>query len=206
MPHLRWVRQRGFTFIELLIAAAIFVVIGAVLMVSLVISKRSFMSADASIQVQEQARKAYDIMTKELRQAGNVNNNQPAVNVPRLDFQVVQSYDTDAPPDGCSGICWGDGATQGRWVHYLVSNSKLYRCPSAGQNDAIANFTTCTVLALNVQNFSANYSDTNRTVTLSLETKISSAQLAGGSMGIAPAPLTTYIKLRNDSSIASRTN
>lgn len=183
-------RRRAFTFIELLIAVAVFVVIGAVLMISLVISKRSFMSADASIQVQEQVRKAYDTMVRELREAGHVN-----ANLARLDFQVAQSYDTT----NCGGICWGDGATTGRWVHYLVSNSKLYRCPSAGQNDAIADFTTCAFLATNVQNFSASYDETNRAVTLSLETKISSAQLAGGSMGIAPAPLTTYVKLRNDS-------
>lgn len=201
-------RRRGFTLIELLIAMAIGIAVMGVLMVTFMISRSSYLSADASIRVQEEVRRAYDKMVRELREAGKVNNGVTALNLARLDFEIVRSYDTNAVPAGCGGICWGNDFANNGWAHYLTNANTLYRCQSTAQNTAIVNYSTrcsggvqpcCDVLALNVQNFSADYNDATRAVTMRLETKVTSNQLAGGSMGVTPAPLIASVELRNDS-------
>jgi prepilin-type N-terminal cleavage/methylation domain-containing protein len=203
IPHSAFRIGQGFTLIELLIAMAIGVAIMGVVMVTLMISRSSYLSADASIRVQEEVRRAYDKMVKELREAGNAVQNGAS----RLDFQTANSYDTA----NCAGICWGNDFGNGntRWVHYLTNGSTLYRCQSAAQASVIADYSTrcagggaqpcCDVLALDVQSFSVTYSGANRTVTMQLETKITSSQLPGGSMGVTPTPLRTSVQLRNAS-------
>jgi len=198
------------TLVEVLVVSALFGIIAATLLTGFLTGRNSYLSADAYIHVQQQARQAFDIMTKELRNAGKVNNNISilAPGVQRLDFQIDQGYDTTA----CGGICWGDGTTPpGRWIHYelQVPNVRLVRYTTAAQLDPMpdpACGVGCRVLANNVNtNLAATsfrYDDTNKTVTCLLQILMTSPQLPGGSMstggsGANPLPLRTQIQLRN---------
>ncbi len=214
VPSLRF--RPGFTLIELLLAVVIFGVVLGVVLVSFLVSRSSFLSSDAYIQVQEQARRALDNVRKELRQAGNAdspstNPNVTFTNANRLNFQLARGYNVTgcgaAPnPCACNAICWGNDTTNGGWVHYLLNppvppadGAQLLRCQSNGSDTAFASFAGCQVLANNVQTFQMDYANTNRELTIRLQVTQASTQLPGGSMSTGPpnTPLITRLRLRN---------
>ena len=201
--------NRAFSLIELLIVLAIFGAILGGLLVSFLVGKSSYLSSDAYIQVQQEARHALDIMGRELREAGQVRclAGQPGCptgtsaenfsNQTRMDFQVVFL-------DATNQIVWGYGTQVDHWVHYLFNpvspqNTQLVRCATTNKTDAVADFSTCRVLANNVSapNSSFGYDSGNLTVTIQIQVQQASAQLPGGTMGTAPVPLTTQVRLRN---------
>lgn len=206
------VRARGFTLIELLVTMGIAGTLAAALMVSLLIGRNTYLSSSASIDVQQEARRAFQVMVTELREGGNI---YPATNAPptppanftnatRINFQVARSYDTAA----CGGICWGSDVANGEWVHYfqLDNDDRLIRCRSGAAGTPIASSANCLgwrVLAnkvrlippTNVPSFNASYANGTRTVTLALEIEEKSTQLPGGRM--SSGTLQTTIKLRN---------
>lgn len=67
---LRLAPRGGFTLFELLVVIVIFGGIMAALMVAFLISESSYHTADSYVQVQQEARRAFDTMVKELREAG----------------------------------------------------------------------------------------------------------------------------------------
>jgi len=200
-------RRAGFTLVEILLVLALFSGLLAVLLASFLVSRTSYVSADAFVQVQQEARRAFDAMVKELREAGRVNNSVAIASpgVQRLDFQIDRGYDAAA----CGGVCWGsdDPAFPTGWVHYVVDAAtppapRLMRCVTAGRLDPMpANFAGCRVLANHVSADLANsaftYDHSNRLVTVRLQAVLTSQQLPGGSVGTTPAPLLTQIRLRN---------
>jgi len=190
----RW--RAGLALLELLVVGIAFSLLLAALLSSLMVGRSSYLSADASVRVQEEARRAFQTATQELREAGNVNS--PGAQ--RLDFQTARSYDGAA----CGGICWGtdDAGLPNGWLHYVVdaAEGRLMRCVTANRDDFMpANFAGCRVLAndvnVNAAATSFAYDTANRVVTVSLQTAITSAQLPGGSMA-SPA-LQTRVRLRN---------
>lgn len=198
---------QGFTFVELLVVIVIIGGILGVLLQSLLVGHTSYVSSQAYVRVQYEARRAFDNMVKELREAGQVNNNVsiPAPGVQRLDFQINEGYDVVV----CGGICWGtdDATLPTGWIHYVLDtadpqNARLMRCVTANRLDPMpANFVGCRVLANNVDptlaNTSLTYDHANRVVTITLQISIASQQLPGGSMGAAPSPLVWRVTLRN---------
>ena len=206
---------QGFTLVEILVVMAMVGVVMGALLTSFLIGRKSYLSADAYIQVQQEARRAFDVIVKELREArvdgpdGDAFTNQPFTDVTRVNLQVAEGY--DVPASGCgTAICWGDGTAtnDGRWIHYLPlvaspTNTQLIRCVSAGADDVIGSLGDCNagtvrVLANNVQTFLASYVDApDKTVTIQLAIQQVSQQLAGGSMSTTPAPLRTRVRLRN---------
>lgn len=202
--------MRGFTLVELLIAALIFLAVMGALLASLMIGKSSYLSSEAYIRVQQEARRALNAMTAEVREAGHIDSpttgdNQDVTNTTRLNFKIAKSYDLSDP--NCLGICWGNDTETGGWVHYLLNTGdpnhvQLARCQSTaaeGADTAITDFSACRVLANDVDTFSIDYADGTRTLTIRLANRATSGQLAGGSLSTTPAPLTTRIQLRNDS-------
>ena len=199
--------RRGFTLVEVLVVVGIFAVMTAALLLSLSVSRSSYVSADAYVQVQQEARRAFDSLVKELHQAGRVNNSVTIASpgVQRLDFQIALNYDAAA----CGGTCWGtdDGAFPTGWLHYVLDaadpqNPRLLRCATANRLDPMpADYAGCRVLANRVDpalaSTSFEYDHGSRTVMLRLQTLISSQQLPTGSMAAAPTPLVTRVKLRN---------
>ena len=200
-------RPRGLTLVEVLIVIAIFSGILGALLVSLLVSRTSYVSADAYLQVQQEARRAFDSMVRELHHAGRVNNDVSLLEpgAQRLDLQIARGYDAAA----CGGICWGtdDSALPNGLIHYVLDtadaqNARLMRCVSANRLDPMpAAFAGCRVLSNRVNPLLANssfvYDHGSRAVTVRLQTAITSPQLPGGTMGTTPAPLITRVRHRN---------
>ena len=112
-----------------------------------------------------------------------------------MNFQLDRGYNVS----GCTpnAICWGNDTTNGGWVHYLRNGTQLLRCQSSASDTVITDFSTCRVLANNVQTFVVNYTNTNRTVTLRLTTQVTSQQLPNGSLSTGATPLQVQVRLRN---------
>ena len=197
----------GFTLIEIFVVTALFTALMAAMLASLLVGRSSYASADAYIQVQQEARRAFDSMVRELREGGNVNGSASiaAPGVQRLDLQISRGYDATA----CGGICWGtESATfPNGWIHYVLDTSdpqrpRFMRCVTANRLDPMpAQFVGCRVLANSVSSGLAStaftYDHANRMVTIKLQASVTSKQLPGGSMQAAPTPLTTRVRLRN---------
>lgn len=195
---------RGLTLLELLIVLVIFGGIMGVLLISFLIGRSSYVSADAYIQVQQEARRAFDAMVKELRGTANIdteltaaNGDTPAGGATRLNFQLDRGYNVS----GCTpnAICWGNDTANGGWVHYVRNGTQLVRCQSGSPDTIITDFSSCRVVANTVQAFLVDYTNSNRTVILRLTTQLSSQQLPSGSMSTGAAPLRAQVKLRNSS-------
>jgi prepilin-type N-terminal cleavage/methylation domain-containing protein len=209
-------KLRAFTLVEMLVVMAMVGVVMGALLTSFLIGRKSYLSADSYVQVQQEARRAFDVMVKELREARvdgpdadgpNGVTTEDFTDVPRVNLQVALGYDLNNNPLGCpvTGICWGEGTTYNDWVHYLVlgagNQAQLLRCTSAGSDTAIATTAACTnmrVLANGIQTFQVSYvAGKTKTITIQLAVQQASGQLAGGSMTTTPAPLVTRVRLRN---------
>ena len=195
--------------LEVIVVTAIFVVIGAALLVSFMTGRTSYLQGEESVHVQQEARRAFDAMTNELYEAGHIRQllsgggagaaNQPFTGAIGIASRIAQGYNLAECPNA---ICWGDGLTTNRWLQYRMrpGTNQLVRCSTAnpGDND----FTNCRVLANDVQSFSADYAQADgtpptRTVTLRLRVQRTSAQLPGGSVASGPTPLVGQVELRN---------
>lgn len=179
-------------------------IIGALLVIFLS-SQSSYLSMDASLQVQEQTRRAFDAMVRELREAGNV----VACAVPpcqTLDFELALGYNL-INPSTCpaNAVCWGafDGSNnpQKDWhVVYSIEppgsqGAQLIRRVKNG-----ATTITTRILANLVDGATASsnftYDATGRIITIKLQTTTPTSSLVVGgprSSGV----LTTQVKLRN---------
>lgn len=192
----------GLTLLELIIVLAIFGGLLGALFVSFLAGRTSYTAMDAALQVQQESRRAFDAMVKELRGTTNIdteltssNQDTPAQGASRLNFQIDRGYNVS----GCTpdAICWGNDTTNGGWVHYLRNGTQLLRCQSAGSDTVITDFSSCRVLANNVQTFTINYANASRTVTLRLAAQVTSQQLPGGSVSTGATPLQVQLRLRN---------
>jgi len=201
-------RALGFTLVELLFVMAIFSGIIGALLLTFVVGRNSYLSSDAYIQVQQEARRAFDTMVKELREAGGTVT-ATAGPPSQLQFQIALGFNLA----GCAvnAVCWGalnqNGSNQPGWsVRYRVSGTQVIR-EVLDQNSTVQPGTR--VLANNVNNgvgadgqaaTQFSYDGTNRVVTIRLDM----AQPPGpvpknvGAVQDAFRPrLSTQIKLRN---------
>ena len=172
------------------------------LFIAFMVSRTSFVSSDAQLTVQQAARGALDVMTKELRECGHIDTeltaagaDTPAGGATRLNFQIARGYNVA----GCiaDAICWGNDTTNGGWAHYLRNGTQLVRCQSNASDTAITDFSACRVLGHDVSTFLVDYVALTKTVMLRLAIQRTSQQLPGGSASTTPAPLRTQIRLRN---------
>ncbi len=145
--------------------AVVFLILGGALLTAFLTGQTTWVSSDAFVQVQQEARRGFDSMARELRQAGlagpaaapgpqNMNLTALAGGSNQLNFQVALGYDA-TPSPGCGGICWGADGVNGQWIHYAVvvnaglpanNNRQLVRCVTgAGTRDTVplANGTNC---------------------------------------------------------------
>lgn len=187
-------RRRGVTFVELLGVIAILSIIGATLLTMSLIGGRSYLGSEASSHVHGQARQALDAMAQELRQGGNTVTT--AAN--QCTFQMDVGYHLALPTANCpNAVCWGaldqDGVPQAGWsVRYRLNGTQLLR--DILDPGAVAQPGT-RVLANDVSQLTFTYAAATRTMTVQLQARYDSAQLAGGSR--STAVLLTRAKLRN---------
>ena len=185
-------RLDGFTLIELLIVVTVMSVIMGALFVSMIIGRSSYVSSDAYVQVQQEARRALDTMGRELRAA----RDPITVGAGQVTFQVALGYDLV----GCvkDDVCWGaqdaTGANQPNWnIRYSVNNSRqLVRDLLNG-----AAVQSTRVLANEVNAATFIYTPATKVVTMTLDVVRNSNQLPGGQMAASPAPLAGRVTLRN---------
>lgn len=197
----------GFTLTELIIVAALFLILGAGLLTTFLTGQTSYLSADAYIQVQQEARKAFDNMVRELREAGaapgfSVQVVNPGNPGRRLDFQIALGYASGA-------ITWGSEAGATQWIHYVITSAgegaRLVRCVTAGPNDALTEpYTGCRVLANYVDGSTSTFAwdATNRVVTPTIEVRYRNPRLPGGTSAATggfqtTGQLTSRVRLRN---------
>lgn len=198
----------GFTLMEIIIVSALLVVITGGLLTAFITGQTSYFAADASIQVQEEARKAFDSMVRELREAagGQIQVSNDAKGNSQLDFQVALGY--NQTQGGCTAdntVCIGardkTGALHSGWfIRYRITvtaeRTSLERVVLDNNKNAVAG-ETARVLAnrINAAGTRFVWDPNNRIVTINLQSRITNSFLPSGSMG--SGPLTTQVKLRN---------
>ena len=205
--------RRAFTLLEMLIVLTIFGVLMAALLVSFLISRSSFFSADSYIQVQQEARRALDTMVRELREAGwnttTLNTCSPqtvgiCATTLQLEFQIALGYNLNATYPACpvDAVCWGaldqNGTLQPGWTMRYRENAVTQQLVRQILNGGVLQ-PGIQVMAnsLDTANTSFFYNATNKVITVNLAVKQTNTQLAGGSMSTTPTPLVSRVKLRN---------
>ena len=184
---------RASSLIELLIVVGVLGFVTGVLALLFTSGHRSTLSADAYLEVQQEARRALDAMGKELRSAGNIGADLTGAT--RLNFQISRGYNVG----GCTpnATCWGNETSNGGWVHYLRNGTQLARCESMASDTAITDFSGCRVLGNYAETFLVDYVGSTRTVSLRLQVKRSSSLLPNSAMDTGT--LRTQARLRNPS-------
>lgn len=193
----------GFTLIELVVTTGVFSTMIAALMFVYADMQDSYTLSSANSYLQQEGRRAFHAMTRELRESGRVRrqgDTSGQVNFSgqsQIDFQIARSYDLA----NCSGTCWGDDTANARWLHYLLDQSdtsdvRLVRCSTANQTDAV-DLSGCQVLTNYVESFQADYDHSQLAVTLHLSVRQTSPQFRGGSATASSSSLTDRVKIRN---------
>lgn len=210
--------MRGFTLVEIIIVSALFLILGGGLLTAFLTGQTSYLSADAYVHVQQEARRALDAMVRELREAGNVSCGVVATpgvgagpgcpaGTSRLNFQIAKSYNSAQ-----GRIDWGNdlgtGAVDGTdyFIHYGLittgSNTQLIRFlgnEGDGNPGSCLAGANCRVLANNVKTASTSFvwddAAAARTLTVRLEIEYRNPRLPGQSQ--TTGTLTTRVKLRN---------
>ncbi len=185
----------GLTFPELLIVLAIMAIVAGAVYTSSLMGGKLYFSSETYVHVQQQARQALDNMVRELRQADGTIT----VAANQCTFQLALGYNLAAPCPA-NAVCIGaqdqNGVTQSGWsLRYQLNGTQLIR---EILNPAGVVQPGTRVLANDVSQLSFIYvgAPTN-TVTVQLQVQRTSAQLPGGSLAAAPAPLITRVQLRN---------
>ena len=198
------VAPHGFTLVEIMMVMLILGTIAGALFVSFLVGKNSFVTADAFVQVQQDARQALDVMARELRSVGNIPNPGNGAARATLEFQLPLGYGSTSVCGVADATCWGavdaSGTPRANWsLIYRLNGSQLVRqvvnaLPNAG---GAAQSTRVIANNLDAAQTSFTYDSNAKTVRLSLAVQINSAQIPGGRMNTGASPLTTTIKLRN---------
>ena len=197
---------QGFTLVEAVVVVGLLLLIVGGLVTVLLTGQASYLSADAYVQVQQEARRALDSVVRELRESGTVSCGTAAVTASctgtQLNFQVARNYD----PTG-GAIVWGSDNADNEYVHYAVvaaadGTSQLIRyrdAAAAGAPPGTCTPPACRVLANYVDPattvFAWDAAAANRTVTITLEIEYQNARLPGRSQ--TTGPLTSRVRLRN---------
>ena len=212
-------RRGGFTFVEAIIVVALFLVLGATLLVLLMGGQTSYLAADTYLQVQQEARKALDAFGHDMREAVNVscdfstctsNCGNCSSTANRINFQLLRYNDTNGQ------VTPGSEVADGEFIHYMLlvttnpSRRDLVRFRSNNVNDpnvgACNASTKCRVIAHNVQSVSFTWDNRHDavppgtgTAAVQLETLIRNAFLPGGSTdegALRTGPLRSQVELR----------
>lgn len=196
--------ERGFTLVELSIVALLLMIMAGGILTAFMTGQASYVSTDAYIQVQQEARRAFDNVVRELRESGNISCGTGGVtssctNV-RMNVQIALGFNLSRAGCPPNAVCWGNEAQPNQWVHYVITgapNDQLVRCLTPGRDDAIVGYTGCRVLANKVKNSTSSFQwdSTNRIVTLNLEVEYRNAKLPGGAQ--TTGVLSSRVKLRN---------
>lgn len=207
----------GVSLVEMAIVVALFVVMGAALLIMLMGGQTALLSSDAALRAQEEARKALDNVVRELRGAVHITCDQTAFDPlapntdctstgSRLNFRLVW-YDA-----GTGMVDAGSGtAVDNAVLHYAVLGTQLIRYQDASYTAATPATCDvgagCRVVANNVSSIVFSWDGftlggnpaTPRVLTVTLESSVGSAALPGGvtAGALKTGIITTRVKARN---------
>lgn len=136
---MRTLRQDGLSLLELIIVAAIFVVMTASLLISFVVGRRSHVAGDAYVQVQQEARRAVDAMIKELRET--TSDRMFLSGTSTVMFQVPHDNDGDGSVATGGTLEWGAPGVDEGCLQYTFTGTRIERTLLAGPFDLPA--TSC---------------------------------------------------------------
>jgi len=204
----------GFTLVEMLIVTVLLFIVGGGMLSTFLTGQASFMSGEAYVQVQQEARHAFDLMVRELREAqmSPTNPITTLANPKQINFQVALGYNDRAACQNPARTCWGGENVVGNWLHYAIigagSAAQLVRYLDASETGTPLPATcvspNCRVLANNIRLETDNtkpvfntfaYDLTNKVVTITLQIERIDARLPGGRQ--ATPVLSSRVKLRN---------
>jgi len=160
-------------------------------------SQRAYATSDAILQVQGEARRAFDTMLAELRQAGGAITTGAS----QVDFQFALGYNQPLPCPA-NAECWGAydqaGARQANWrVRYRLDGAQAQLLREIVDNTGAVRPGT-RVLANDISQASFTYvGGATRTMTVQLQAQRTSSAIAGGSVTASPVPLVMRLHLRN---------
>lgn len=188
-------RHDGFSIVEMMVVMGLFLTVIAGLMMTFVTGQTSYVTTDAYIQVQQEARRAFDNMVRDVRGAGGII----AVAAGQLDFQSALGYNLAIVGCVANQVCWGaedqNGTDQPGWgLRYRVVGTQLLREIRDGGGvvqpgaRVLANYVDS-----GATSFAWNAGE--RVVTMSFVGRYQSPRLAGGVQTIGP--LTARVRLRN---------
>jgi len=209
-------RTNGFTLVEMLIVTVLLFIVGGGMLSTFLTGQASFMSGEAYVQVQQEARHAFDLMVRELREAqmGPTFPITISAGPKQINFQVALGYNDRVACQNPARTCWGGENVVGNWLHYAIigsgSAAQLVRYLDASETGAPPLPTTCVspncrVLANNIRRendptkgpvyTTFAYDSTNKVVTIVLQIERNDARLPGGRQ--ATPVLSSRVKLRN---------
>lgn len=158
-------RGAGFTLVEVMIVASLFIVIMGGILAILSVGKYSWYQTDVEIELQQDLRKAMTRVIMELRESGfdsvgsamiTIQDNTGQNNSDILTFSVPVDYDNDGDiVNGSSNIEWG-GATL--WAN------KDPNCEAAGDNCQYLDYKTQYFINSNNQFIRRALDDSNAAV------------------------------------------
>ena len=180
-----------------MVVVVVLMVVGSGLMAAFMTGQTAYLSADVSIQVQEEMRKALDAMVKELREAGSV---VPSSGNRQLDFKVALGYNQPGIA-GCpeDETCWGArdvaGTPHPDWtVRYLVSDNQLVREVYDASTPARRQSRRVLANLIDSEGPIFAWNATDRIVTIGLQVQANSPFLPGG---LQSTGVSTQVRLRN---------
>ncbi len=182
----------GLTVLELLLAIVIFLTLGGTLLMTFLTAQKLRASAEAFLQIHQEARRGISAMAADLRQAGGVT----VTGTQRLDFRLNLGYNRPGCPPG---ICWGakdqNGVGQPGWsVRYRISGTQMLRELQDGAG-ALQPGARVLVNGVGAGASAFGWDATNQVVTITLETRLQDPALPSGSQ--STGPLTRRVSLRN---------
>lgn len=125
--------KSGLTLTELIVVAALFVVLIGALLTSYLASRRSHLSADAYIQVQQEARRALEGMVKELRESNGGRMFLSGTST--IVFQVPNDNDQDGSVVSGGTLEWGAPDVANGCIQYALTGTQLQRTLLTGPMD-----------------------------------------------------------------------
>ena len=210
------VDRAGFTLVEIVFVSLLSVIVAGGMLTALMSGRSFYLSSDGSLQVQQETRRAFDSVMRELRESANISCGTAmpltaaapcATNAAQLNFQTAQVY------SAASGMTWGSDATcvagGDPFLHYAFvasgTNTQLVRyCDTAANGTWIGACVApmCRVLANHVNPQTSGFLAVDTTggtkpniVTLNLEIRYTNPSLPSGTL--SSGVLTSQVRLRN---------